>query len=286
MSDKWPPAGSNREDIRVWDRFSFDPGHIRLALRNAPFSPCWPTFLQLVQESFDSADEVETIELGSGYGKFSLCANLVGCHTTLIDYNPSTVIQAQSVFSHFGRDAEIVAADALNLPREFWDRFDFSLSFGTAEHFSGPERNGIIEAHVRALKPGGRVFINVPNAFSFPYRLAFGLRRLAGLWPEGFHEIPFTRNELLRLGAEAGLRNCRVVPCTFFLDDTKYWIGENAKSLLRKLTGFPRGENLAELTFPPLEDLVDALRNPPPLAPGFFDWNFSYLIGLIGEKPV
>lgn len=275
---------SNEDSVSAWDRHSFEIQNILLAIHNAPFVPAWPYFMEMVKK--DSADSggVRTIELGSGFGKFSLNANLVGCQTTIIDYNESTIEQVKAIFAHFGLEADIRVGDALHLPEELLGQFDFSFSVGTAEHFLGEERKEIIRAHARVLKKGGRTFIVVPNAHCFPYRMAFGLRRMLGLWPENLPEVPFSRAELLKLGRGAGLSNCRVLPATFFRDDFRYWIGENVKSLLRKFTGYPRRGHEAGRAFPGMEELTLALKNTPPHKTSFLDRRFCYSYALVGEK--
>ncbi len=277
-------AHSNKNNIHSWDRFSYQEEEIYLALCNAPLTPTWPIFLEMVRERFDSPEQVETIELGSGYGKFSLCANLIGCRTTLIDYNRPTVEQIKRVFAHFGREAEVFAHDALRLPPELRGRFDFSSSFGTAEHFIGPERFEIFRSHAQVLKPGGRVLICVPNAFCLPYRIALALRMLAHKWPKDLPEVPFTPGELMRLGARAGLRHCRVVACSFLRDDVRYWLGENVRSVLRKMTGFPRRPSCRQESFPSLEDISSSLSQAMPLQTSFLSRHFSYMVALVGEK--
>ncbi len=261
---------SNMDSVTAWDRHSFEISNILLAIKNAPLVPSWPYFMDMVKNDFAGPGEVRTIELGSGFGKFSLNAGLVGCRTTMIDYNESTIEQVKGIFAHFQLKAEVRTGDALDLPDELSGQFDFSLSVGTAEHFLGEERKEIIRAHARVLKKGGRTFIVVPNARCFPYRIALGLRKLFGLWPENLPEVPFSRAELLGLGHDAGLSNCRVVPGTFFGDDLRYWIGENVKSLLRKFTGYPRRIRESEKSFPNIKELIAALKNtPPPTRPAF-----------------
>ncbi len=240
--------------------------------------------MEMVRDLGRPFECVETIEIGCGLGKFSLGANMLGCRTTLIDYNPSTVEVTNALFRHFGRVGDIRVEDALNLPENLRGSFDFAMSFGTAEHFLGAERVEIFRAHASVLKPGGRTFIAVPNALCFPYRIAHWLRLRMGLWPEQPPEIAFTRKELLGLGTEAGLKNCRVVPCTFFHDDVRYWVGENIKSLLRKLTGHPRRIEPEEFTTPPLAEMVEALASARPLATSFLDRHFAYSIALVGTK--
>ncbi|MDP7166922.1 MAG: class I SAM-dependent methyltransferase [Nitrospinota bacterium] len=275
---------SNMDSVTAWDRRSFETSNILLAIKNAPLIPSWPYFMDMVKNDFADPGEVRTIELGSGFGKFSLNAGLLGCRTTMIDYNESTIEQVKGIFAHFQLKAEVRTGDALDLPDELSGQFDFSLSVGTAEHFLGEERKEIIRAHARVLKKGRRTFIVVPNARYFPCRIALGLQKLFGFWPENIPEVPFSRAEMLGLGRDAGLSNCRVVPGTFFGDDLHYWIGENVKSLLRKFTGYPRRIRESEKSFPNIKELIAALKNTPPHKTGFLDRHFCYSYVLVGEK--
>ena len=76
-------------------------------------------------------------------------------------------------------------AEIVNLSHEF--------AVGLAEHFVGEGRKTIIQNHLKALRPGGLCFLQVPNALSPCYRIAFGMRKLLGLWPSHVPEIQYTQ---------------------------------------------------------------------------------------------
>ncbi len=105
-----------------------------------------------------------------------------------------------------GSPEEVAAARALGLPVERAELVDFlgtrAASFdlvilrNVIEHFHKPEIVEILRATRESLRPGGRVFIQVPNAEAL-----FGARLR---YADFTHEIAFTRSSIAQV-----LRVCR-----------------------------------------------------------------------------
>ena len=114
--------------------------------------------------------------------------------------------------------------------------------------------------------------------------------------PHGMKEKPFSRAELGRLAHEAGVEILELVSVNTFWGDFHDWIGENAMSLTRKVTGWPKRVqpptevNIEGLDVSALRQLaqtsqrVAAARARWRAPRSYLDRHFSYSLLLIGRK--
>ncbi len=116
-----------------------------------------------VLASFAGFEGLRTVELGCGEGKVSLLFALRGAKTTLVDYSDKQLRNARYVAQEFEVEPDFRPGNLLQLPEDAFDRYDVSMSFGTAEHFFGEDRQAIFDVHARVLRPGGISFVWVPN---------------------------------------------------------------------------------------------------------------------------
>jgi 2-polyprenyl-3-methyl-5-hydroxy-6-metoxy-1,4-benzoquinol methylase len=155
--------------------------------------------------------KMRTLEIGCGTGTFSLTLNLLGAQTTLLDADENAIAAAKECFSIYGLKAEFITGDVTKpLPESLKSKFDFVISGGLAEHFTGEQRAAVIKYHRQALNNNGFAYIAVPNALSPYYRLVMALMKLAGQW-EIETEIPYTPSELIKLAAAAGFADATVI---------------------------------------------------------------------------
>lgn len=102
------------------------------------------------------------IELGGFPGYYSIFLNkYLGVSTTLFDYfiHPEIL---QKILHKNGlkqNDIEVIENDLFNYQTE--QKYDLVLSCGLIEHFK--DTKDIIERHLEFLKPGGILFITLPN---------------------------------------------------------------------------------------------------------------------------
>lgn len=102
------------------------------------------------------------IELGGFPGYYSVyLKKYKHIDTTLFDYYIHQGLIRQLLEKNGLKDGDIniIEADLFNYtPKE---KYDMVLSFGLIEHFS--DTKAIIETHLQFLKPGGTLFITLPN---------------------------------------------------------------------------------------------------------------------------
>lgn len=225
---------------------------------------------------------LRTIETGCGYGRFSMMLGLVGEQVTLLDNNPLAVTTAVRAHQSIGLTSVGVTGDLLNLPDDLLGQFDVVCSFGTLEHFSGQYRLSAFQACANLLRQGGMIFFAVPNRYGIFYRLAFGLRKMLGLVSENFYEEPFSPAELKEIASHSGITLIEL-GCTGNLkSDFNYWIGENAKSLYRKLFRVKRQDSLTASHELDLKDLN--FYGPIKDQRNYFDRFLTYNLLCVGLK--
>ena len=161
--------------------------------------------------SFSRFSDLKVVELGCGHGKMSLVFSLLGSQTSLLDYNKEQLHCAGALHRFFGLNPELIHGDILNVDGTMTDVFDISMSFGTAEHFWGDERQAVINAHVAVLRKGGLALIWVPNRFGILFHVGRRVRIILRRQRVTVDETPFTRSELYDRATQAGLKNIRII---------------------------------------------------------------------------
>ncbi|MEO6148792.1 MAG: methyltransferase domain-containing protein, partial [Mucilaginibacter sp.] len=102
------------------------------------------------------------IELGGFPGYYAIyLKKYQKLDTTLFDYyiHPGIIKQLLNTNGLTESDITIIEADLFNYTPE--KQYDLVTSFGLIEHFN--DTKAIIETHLQFLKPGGALFITLPN---------------------------------------------------------------------------------------------------------------------------
>lgn len=115
-----------------------------------------------LKEAAEDIGAKTAIELGGFPGYYSVYfKKYLHLDTTLFDYFISQDIVNELLAANGLKagDIKIIEADLFNYQPE--QKYDIVSSFGLIEHFS--DTRDIIARHVNFLKPGGRLFITLPN---------------------------------------------------------------------------------------------------------------------------
>jgi SAM-dependent methyltransferase len=189
------PAREKTERPADWDEqwrrepLRFDaPEHEARTLR-------WRAQEELVRRVFGSLDGLRVVEIGAGRGLNALLFAKLGAQATLLDNSPVALAQAKELFDAHSVPVELVEADLFELPDAVRGAFDVSMSYGLCEHVLGERRQGVVDAHLDALRPGGLALLGVPNKLAPAYRLWMATLKRRGSWPLGT-EVPFSASEL------------------------------------------------------------------------------------------
>jgi SAM-dependent methyltransferase len=120
------------------------------------------TFHKLLAQITEENQPGTAIELGGFPGYYAIfLKKYLGLQTTLFDYyvHPSVLKEVLDANQLGTADIEVIEGDLFKYQPE--KQYGLVLSCGLIEHFN--DTRGIIEKHLPFLKPGGTLFITLPN---------------------------------------------------------------------------------------------------------------------------
>ena len=100
-------------------------------------------------------------DIGSGPGRFSVEAAMLGAAPTLVDLSPQQLARAGERLSEAGVDAPLITGDVTDLSALDADSFDATLCFGGALSYVCDAAPRAVEELVRITKPGGVILASV-----------------------------------------------------------------------------------------------------------------------------
>jgi len=130
----------------------------------AMFTSC-PFISRYIILSFSNRQGVRYLDAGCGRGVIgNVLIRGSNCHYTGIDISSVAIAQCPQNIN----DIELICADIHEIPKHD-NEYDITLAVGTLEHCMDPEI--AFGELIRVTKPGGLIFVSVPNPESFPRRL-------------------------------------------------------------------------------------------------------------------
>ena len=121
----------------------------------------------------------KVVEIGSAPGnRLVRLKQRFGLAPYGIDYSRVGVEVNRNVFAHHGIAPEnVIETDfvASELPDQYREAFDVVLSGGFMEHFT--DVGAIVQKHLRLLKPGGCLVVQIPNLRGVNFLLTWLFRR-------------------------------------------------------------------------------------------------------------
>jgi len=141
--------------------------------------------------------DANIVDLGCGSGKMLYLLKGLG-FTNLkgVDISSDQVTAAKQVIE------EVYQSDAINWLENRNEEFNLILALDLIEHFYKEEALIFLERCFSALKPGGRLILQTPNASS-----PFGIYHI---YNDNTHEWAYNVNQLERLLRRAGFVNINV----------------------------------------------------------------------------
>lgn len=180
----------------VWSSISDDEYEYYLKVERKSIQ--WKRIREFVINKFGSFKNIKSIELGAGQGTYSMLFAIEGASVTILDYSKKALNLSKMLFKRHKVKANFIQMNALNIDKKLFSKFNVSMSFGTAEHFSGRKRIKIIQSHFDVLKENGLTFIAVPNKWNIIYLLWKFLSQSLGRWKFG-EEYPFSILEFRKI---------------------------------------------------------------------------------------
>jgi 2-polyprenyl-3-methyl-5-hydroxy-6-metoxy-1,4-benzoquinol methylase len=152
------------------------------------------------------------LDVGCGFGRFSLLAAKGGAHVTGVDFMESAISVAKVLSAAAEIKVEFICAD-MEVEIPAGPQFDIIYLGGVLEHLSSPLR--LLSSAARRLAPGGCIVANCPNESNFRGDVS------ATLWL--LKNFPMTANDaqmllpsdIEKLANESGLKVDRIVGTSY-----------------------------------------------------------------------
>jgi SAM-dependent methyltransferase len=126
-----------------------------------------------------SGDGRSLLDVGCNWGRWTIAAARAGYRAIGVDPSLEGVRAAQRAARRLGVEIDVVVGDARHLPFAR-GAFDTVFSYSVLQHLSKSDVATALSEAGRVLTPGGRVFIQMPNAW--------GVRSLFHQWKRGFRD--------------------------------------------------------------------------------------------------
>jgi cyclopropane fatty-acyl-phospholipid synthase-like methyltransferase len=150
---------------------------------------------------------MELVEVGCAQSVYlPYFAKQFGFKVCGIDRSEMGCDRARTILEREGVKGEVYCADFFSAPAQLIGRFDVVTSFGVVEHFQ--QTAEALRGMARLLKPGGRMFTNIPNLTG-----VLGYQKLLDQDIYDAHVL-LTRESLASAHREAGLE---IESCDYFL---------------------------------------------------------------------
>ena len=169
-----------------------------------------------LREWLPASKDVHIVDLACGYGRLLYFFRERGYqYVSGVDISPDQVRRARQVVP------DVHEANVLDYLESHRDRFDLITAIDLIEHLTKDEAMRFLTAAYAALRPGGRLVLQTPNADS-PFGMASRYNDLT-------HEICFNPNALARLLALHGfvsinVRELEPVPWGYSLASGVRWV--------------------------------------------------------------
>jgi SAM-dependent methyltransferase len=121
---------------------------------------------ELAWRLLDLQPGMSVLDLACGHGELASRLAARGCRVTGLDSSAVFLDQARGGAAAAGVSVEYVAGDMRQLP--WTGRFDRVVSWSTAfGYFDDAANRGVLDGIVRALRPGGRLAMDLDNLTTF-----------------------------------------------------------------------------------------------------------------------
>jgi SAM-dependent methyltransferase len=183
----------------------------------------------LIWRLLDLTPEMSLLDLGCGHGALGNALAARGCHVTGLDSSAVFLERARADARGAGVDVDYVSGDMRRIP---WSaRFDRVISWSTAfGYFDDDTNRSVLAGIVRALKPGGRLAMDLDNITAF--LRAYAPSRVAAVRDDGDMLVDRYRLNALTSRFEAErtvirdgeIRRVRFVKRMFAFPELRDWL--------------------------------------------------------------
>jgi len=193
-------ASFQQSDIRtVWDRVAATYEGIDAS------GPDYQAYHRRMIELIGPPDGRHVCEVGCGSATTSAFLAGLGARITLLDLSVGLLDFARRLFGRLGHRASLVRGNGLSMG--FRDgSFDVVWNGGVIEHFTDDGKVELLREMWRVTRPGGVLYLTVPNGHDWPFILGKAIAQWRGKWIFGF-EDDLSESRFRGLAERAGIPN-------------------------------------------------------------------------------
>jgi ubiquinone/menaquinone biosynthesis C-methylase UbiE len=189
---------------KIWAKFAKDDKYRDDIIRHKKNRK---KYHEIVSRYINEEEFPHIIEIGCGT---SIDTNLIAEQNKsgkyfAIDISKNSISNILKINQYFHSHIHFLVGDTFNLPFKE-NSFNLAFSQGLIEHFKNPIT--VIKEHMRVLKTGGFLIINVPQKFT-GYTLMKKNQMRKGEWELGW-EMEFSYNDLKKIGKHLELKEIEV----------------------------------------------------------------------------
>jgi ubiquinone/menaquinone biosynthesis C-methylase UbiE/uncharacterized protein YbaR (Trm112 family) len=155
------------------------------------------------------------VDLGCGWGRWCLAAAKAGFNPVGMDVHFDAVAAAVRVAHQMQVVASYACADIAILPLCSVSA-DLVFSYSVLQHLDKRKVSQIFQEARRILKPGGRIFFQLPNTLGTVSILRQMRRGFREARSNTFEMRYWSRKEIYKIASEAGFKDIRVKAHSFF----------------------------------------------------------------------
>ena len=137
------------------------------------------------REFFTDIAGKKILDAGCGHGEYVAFALADKASVWAFDYSEEMVTATRERLERQGLQAEeLYRGSVTSIPHEDAS-FDVVFCLAVLDHLPEADRVQAMREFYRVLKPGGTLYLDVPNRLALHWRLAFLVMRLLGMYPGG-----------------------------------------------------------------------------------------------------
>ena len=198
------------------------------------------------------------VDVGCSWGRWSVAAARAGCFPVGLDVHIDALAAAQRVAGQLGVETAQVCGDIEKLPFGSGS-VDIVFSYSVLQHIDRQKVKRFFGEAARVLKPGGTIFIQLPNAYGLYSIVRQAKRGFRDAAPGTFEMRYWTCGGIRGAIEKAGLRDLRLRADGFFSQDPQLSDLDLLSSAARLVVlASHAGKRMAD-AMPPLVSFADSL---------------------------
>ncbi len=135
------------------------------------------------RELFDLKPGMKVLDAGCGHGEYTLFALMDGCIVDAFDFAPQMVKHTKTLLeSKKQTPNKLYVGNVLKID-EPDNTYDAAMCLVVLDHIAN--RDHVLQELLRVIKPGGHLYVDVPNRYAFPWRAGMRLMQMLKLYPAG-----------------------------------------------------------------------------------------------------